>query len=104
MKLGCDVVVKRRISNNRRVKGFEQVGQVAKYLGPVRASRDGHYVFTEQEKVMKTTRIVPFNTQEDKKQDNELKELGWTWTADPPFGIPDLCGSLELRLVGLTLL
>ena len=84
MKLGCNVVFKRRISNNRRVKGFEQVGQVAKYLGPARGSHDGHYVLTEEEgKVKKTTRIVLYNLQEDKEPDNELKELGWTWTIDP---------------------
>ena len=61
MKLGCNAIVKKRISNNRGVKGFEQVGQVAKYLGPAMGSHDGHYVLTEgDEKVMKTTRIVPY--------------------------------------------
>ena len=82
-KLGCNLVVRRRISNNRRAKGFEQVGQVAKYLGPVRGSHDGHYVLTEEEKVTKTTRIVPYNLQKNKERDNELKELGWTWTTEP---------------------
>ena len=32
---------------------------------------------------MKTTRIVPYSIQEDKEQDDELKELGWTWATDP---------------------
>jgi len=42
------VVVKKRVSCNRRVKGFEPIGQVAKYLGPMSNSSDGHYVLIEE--------------------------------------------------------
>ena len=68
MKLGHNVVVERRVSNNRRVKGFEQVGQVAMYLGSVRGSHDSRYVLTEEEKVMKTTRTVPYKSREIKNK------------------------------------
>ena len=30
LKLGMNVVVKKRVSRNRRIKGFEPIGQVAK--------------------------------------------------------------------------
>ena len=32
---------------------------------------------------MKTTRMVPYDVQEDNKHDNTLKELGCTWATDP---------------------
>jgi hypothetical protein len=83
MKFGRNVVVKKRVSCNRIVKGFEQVGQVAKYLGPLRNSHEGHYVLLENQKILKTTRIVPYDLLDDAAEDKELKELGWTWTTDP---------------------
>ena len=59
-EVGLRGVVRKRISNDRSVKGLKQVGQIAKHLGPVRRSQDGQYVFTEgKEKVMRTNRIVP---------------------------------------------
>ena len=61
MKFGCNVIVKKRISNNRKVKGFEKIGQVGKYLGPLRNSHDGHFVLLEDQMVPKTTRIVPYD-------------------------------------------
>ena len=36
MKFGCNAVVKKRTSANRRVKGFETIGQVGRCLGPMR--------------------------------------------------------------------
>ena len=84
MKLGCNVVVKRRVSNNGRVKGFERIGQVAKYLCPVRDSHDGHYVLTEEGKAMKTTRIVPYNILEDEEQD---EGIGLDLDSKEPFTI-----------------
>ena len=77
MKFGCNVIVKKRVSCNRRVKGFESIGQVAKYLGPMRNSSDGHFVLIEENgKVLKTSRIVPYDTQDEEEQDQDLKELG----------------------------
>jgi hypothetical protein len=78
MKFGCNVIVKRRISNNRKVKGFEQIGRTAKYLGPLRNSHEGHYLLLEDQKILKTTRIVPYDLLGDMNEDQELKELGWT--------------------------
>ena len=71
MKFGCNVIVKKRISNNRKVKGFETIGHVGKYLGPLRSSHDGHFVLLEDQKILKTTRIVPFDLvdQEDEEKD-----------------------------------
>ena len=45
MKFGCNAIVKKRISNNRKVKGFEKIGQVGKYLGPIRNSHDAPFFF-----------------------------------------------------------
>ena len=84
MKFGGNVTIKKRISNNRRVKGFETVGQVGRYLGPMRNSHDGHYVLLkEDQKVLKTTRIVAYDIQDQHEEKKELKELGWTWQTDP---------------------
>ena len=83
MKFGGNVIIKKRVSCNRRVKGFETVGQVGRFLGPMRNSHDGHYVLLkEDQKVLKTTRIVAYDIQ-DQKEEKELKELGWTWQTDP---------------------
>ena len=83
MKFGCNIIVNRRISNNRKVKGFEQIGQVAKYLGPLRNSHEGHYVLLEDQKILKTTRIVPYDLLDDAAEEKELKALGWTMFTDP---------------------
>ena len=84
MKFGCNVVVKKRVSCNRRVKGFEQIGQVARYLGPMRNSSDGHYVLLQENgKILKTARIVPYDTRDEEEQDSDLKELGWRQLTDP---------------------
>jgi len=84
MKFGCNAVVKKRVSYNRRVKGFEPIGQVAKYLGPMRNSSEGHYVLVEESgKVLKTSRIVPYDAQDEEEQDQDLKELGWIQLTDP---------------------
>ena len=83
LKFGCNVIVKKRISNNRKVKGFEKIGQVGKYLGPLRNSHDGHFVLLEDQKVLKTTRIVPYDLQEQESEERDLEELGWTWMTDP---------------------
>ena len=66
-KLGMNVVVKKRVSQNRRVKGFEAIGQVARYLGPIPDTSEGHYVLTEDEKVMRTTRVVPFDEKDGRR-------------------------------------
>ena len=83
LKLGMNVVVKKRVSRNRRIKGFEPIGQVAKYLGPIADTSEGHYVLTEDDKVMKTTRVVPFDEREMEEEDEDLERLGWKWTTDP---------------------
>ncbi len=83
LKLGMNVVVKKRISRNRRIKGFEPISQVANYLGPIADASEGHYVLTEDEKVMKTTRVVPCDEKEMEEQDKDLQRIGWNWTADP---------------------
>ena len=83
MKFGCNVIVKKRISNNRKVKGFEKIGQVGKNLEPLRNSHDGHFVLLEDQNVLKTTRIVPYDLQEQESEEQELAELGWTWLTDP---------------------
>ena len=84
MKFGGNVIIKKRVSCNRRVKGIETVGQVGRYLGPMRNSHDGHYVLLkEDQKVLKTTRIVAFDIQDQQEEEKELKELGWTWQTDP---------------------
>ena len=83
MKFGGYVVIKKRISNNRRVKGFEKIGQVGRYLGPMRSSHDGHFVLLEDQKVLKTTRIVPYDLLDQEEGEKELKALGWTWLTDP---------------------
>ena len=64
LKLGMNVVVKKRVSRNQRIKGSEPIGQVAKYLGPIADTSEGHYVLTEDEKVMKTTRVFPCDEKE----------------------------------------
>lgn len=86
LKLGTKVVVKKRVSNDRRIKGFEPIGLLAKYLGPIQDTTEGHYVLLDDEKgerVMKTARIVPYNEKENDEEDKDLKELGWSWTTDP---------------------
>ena len=80
---GLAIIVKKRISNNRKVKGFEKIGQVGKYLGPLRNSHDGHFAFLEDQKALKTTRIVPYDLQEQENEEQELAELGWTCLTDP---------------------
>ncbi len=32
---------------------------------------------------MKTTRIVPYTHIDDEEKYEDLKQVGWTWTADP---------------------
>jgi hypothetical protein len=87
MKFGCNVVVKKRMSCNRGIKRFEQIGQLAKYLGTMRNSSDGHYVLVEENgKVLKTSRIVPYGAQDEEEQDQDLKELGWKQLTDPEGG------------------
>ena len=83
LKLGMNVVVKKRVSRNRRIKGFEPIGQVAKYLGPIADTSEGHYVLTEDNKVMKTTRVVPCDEKEMEEEDEDLQRIGWNWTTDP---------------------
>ena len=77
------MIVKKRIRNHRKVKGREQIRQVAKYLGPLRNPHDGHFVLLEDQKVLKTTRIVPNDLLGDMTENQELKALGWTWLTDP---------------------
>ena len=83
MKFGRNVIVKKRISNNRKVKGFEKIGLVGKYFGPLRNSHDGHFVLTEDQKVLETTWIVLYDLLEEETEEQELTELGWAWTTDP---------------------
>ena len=83
LKLGMEVVVKKRVSGNRKIKGFEPIVQVAKYLGPVADTTEGHYVLAEDDKVMKTTRVVPFDEKKMDEQHEDLKRIGWNWTTDP---------------------
>jgi hypothetical protein len=83
LKLGMNVVVEKRVSRNRRIKGFEPICQVAKYLGPIADTSEGHYVWTEDEKVMKTTRVVPCDDREMEEEDKDLQRIGWNRTADP---------------------
>ena len=83
LKLGTKVVVKKRVSLNRRIKGFEPVAQVAIYLGPIPDTKDGHFVLTEDQRVMKTTRIVPYNEREEDEELEDLKKIGWRWVTDP---------------------
>ena len=75
LKLGMNVVVKKRVSQNRRVKGFEAIGQVARYLGPIPDTSEGHYVLTEDEKVIKTTRVVPFDEKAREEVDEDLEKI-----------------------------
>jgi hypothetical protein len=83
MKFGRNVIVKKRISNNRKVKGFEKIGIVGRYLGPPRNSHDGHFVSTEDQKALKTARVVPYDLLAVETEEQELTELGWTWSTDP---------------------
>ena len=78
MKFGRKAIVKKRISNNRNVKGFEKIGQIGRYLGPLRNSHDGHYVLLEDQKILKRTRIVPYDLLEQEAEEQGLTELGWT--------------------------
>ena len=84
MKFECNELVKKRVSCNRRVKGFEQIGQVTKCLGPMRNSRNGRYVLTEENgRVFKTSRTVPYYAQDEEEQDQDLKLIGWVQLTDP---------------------
>ena len=51
----------------------------------MRNSSDGHFVLVEESgKVLKTSRIVPYDTRdEEEEQDQDLKELGWIQMTDP---------------------
>ena len=49
----------------------------------MRISHDGHYVLLEDQKILKTTRIVPYDLLEQEAEERELTELGWTWLTDP---------------------
>ena len=49
----------------------------------MRSSRDGHFVLLEDQKVLKTSRIVPYDFLDEKEEAKELKALGWTWLTDP---------------------
>ena len=50
----------------------------------MRNSSDGHYVLVEESgKVLKTSRIVPYDAQDEEEQDQDLKELGWIQLTDP---------------------
>ena len=86
MKFGTKIAVKKRASRNRRIKGFEGVGLVGRYLGPIPETTEGHYVLVDnkgEEKMMKTTRVVPYNERENEEEDQDLKSIGWNWTTDP---------------------
>ena len=37
----------------------------------------------EDQKVLKTTRIVPYDLREQESAEKELAELGWSWLTDP---------------------
>ena len=52
-------------------------------MGPPRNSHDGHFILLEDQKVLKTTRIVPYDLQEQESEERDLEELGWTWMTDP---------------------
>jgi len=83
LKLGTKVIVKKRVSRNRRIKGFEAIGLTAKYLGPITETTDGHYVLLEDGRTMKTTRIAVYSEEEQHEEDEELQRLGWKWVTDP---------------------
>ena len=51
--------------------------------GPLRSSQDGHCVLTEDQKVLKTTRIVSYDLLEEETKEQKLTESGWTWSTDP---------------------
>ena len=38
---------------------------------------------TEDDKVMKTTRVVPCDEKEMEEEDEDLQRIGWNWTTDP---------------------
>ena len=52
-------------------------------MGPVADTTEGHYVLTEDDKVMKTTRVAPYDEKEMDEEDEDLKRIGWSWTTDP---------------------
>jgi hypothetical protein len=82
LKIGTKVIVKKRTSANRKVKGFEPIAEEATYLGPIEDT-DGHYVLTEDQKVMKTSRIVAFTEEEKREESQDLKNAGWKEVEDP---------------------
>ena len=50
----------------------------------MRNSSDGHYVLVDERgKVLKTSRIVPYDAQDEEEQDQDLKDLGWIQLTDP---------------------
>ena len=49
MKFRSKVVVSKRVSHNRRIKGFEQIGLTVKYLEPITDTYDGRYFIIEDE-------------------------------------------------------
>ena len=50
----------------------------------MRNSSDGHYVLVEESgKFLKTSRIVPYDAQDEEEQDQDLKKLGWIQLTDP---------------------
>ena len=50
----------------------------------MRNSSDAHYVLIEENgKVLKTSRLVPYDTQDEEEQDQDLKDLGWMQLTDP---------------------
>ena len=85
LKFGANVIVKKRFSNNRRIKGFEPVGRTARYLGTINDTSEGRYVLLEDEdgKVMRTTSVVPYDEKEREDEEQDLKEAGWIWLTDP---------------------
>ena len=83
LKLGTKVIVKKRVSRNRRIKGFEAIGLMAKYMGPITETTDGYYVPLEDGRTMKTTRIAVYSEEEQHEEHQELQSLGWRWITDP---------------------
>jgi hypothetical protein len=83
LKLGMNVIVKKRTSANRKVKGFEPIAQEAKHLGPTEDATEGHYVLLEDGKISKTSRTVPYTEEEEAEQDKDLETAGWKIQEDP---------------------
>ena len=49
----------------------------------MRNTHDGHFVLLEDQKILKTKRIVPYGLLEQEAEEQELTELGWTWLTNP---------------------